>query len=60
MLLLKNLVELFEPIQGLLTDEEIDVIFRLCSIVLGTQCIGCHRYIPIVAHALLRAAFTLV
>jgi hypothetical protein len=24
----KNLVELFEPVRGLLTDEEIDVIFR--------------------------------
>jgi hypothetical protein len=24
----KNLVELFEPIRGLLTDEEIDVIFK--------------------------------
>jgi hypothetical protein len=24
----KNLVELFEPIRGLLTDEEIDVMFR--------------------------------
>jgi hypothetical protein len=24
----KNLVELFEPVRGLLTDEEIDVIFK--------------------------------
>ncbi len=69
-----NLVELFEPIRGLLTDEKLmlssDAILRPVALLIfingflldslpesvhhvpGTLCVGCHRYIPIVAHAL--------